>query len=429
MIDISSLNPVIQTTLLDKPFLYKASNGRIVDVDKLSAIVKSNDVTEVVDVLKNHDFNNGVYPFYFQHTDLFTNAQELFKSMFGLDPDIVIYSYKNDSTISAFLFSNKSLIEKSISKSQIEINFNNIEKNIKKYDKQIKEEENKGLKVSTVKIDNDVLKVILPQGVFPVIGVLNSIDSTYRVPNFNLIFGSEYLQNLDFPRNYPIDTFSFRNADTKIQDKWTSNIDEFLIDKFSHGVSLYSIDKFDFKLDEEDKYDFNPVDMTSYFDSLLTKAKSNFIDTIVSFQLAVNRGGYLPLSRDQFSSFIPHFYGFDRLFESVSISDDFAKTKLKHLYDTSLSFANTIPNTLTCKSFIDYFLRDSIINFANFRSDPGKEILKAFQAQPQIPLIISQKKEILSSFITAGQPNRKYDSFLNGIDGQVAAKNKVYPIL
>jgi hypothetical protein len=51
------------------------------------------------------------------------------------------------------------------------------------------------------------------------------------------------------------------------------------------------------------------------------------------------------------------------------------------------------------------------------------------QCLPQIPLIISLRKEILSSFITAGQPNRKYDSFLNGVDGQVAAKNKVYPIL
>jgi hypothetical protein len=429
MIDISSLNPVIQTTLLDKPFLYKASNGRIVDVNKLSAIVKSSDVTDVVDVLKNHDFDNGFYPFYFQHKDLFIKAQDLFKSMFGLDPDVVIYSYKNDSTISAFLFSNKSLIEKSISKSQIEINFNNIEKNIKKYGEQIKEEENKGLKVSTVRIENDILKITLPQGVFPVIGVLNSIDSNYRVSNFNLIFGSEYLDTLDFPTNQPIESISHINSATKEQEQWTSNIGEYMIDKFSHGVSLYSIDKFDFKLDDAKKYNYNPADMSNYFDLLLSKAKSSFINTIVSFQLALNRGGYLPLSRDQFSSFIPHYYGFDRLFESVSISDALAKTKLKRLYDSSSTFANSIPNPLTCKNFIDYFLRDSIINFSNFRNDPAKEISKAFQEQPQIPLIISPRKEILSSFITAGQPNRKYDSFLNGIDGQVAAKNKVYPVL
>jgi len=57
------------------------------------------------------------------------------------------------------------------------------------------------------------------------------------------------------------------------------------------------------------------------------------------------------------------------------------------------------------------------------------QILKAFEKQPQIPLLIGARKEILSRFINNGKPNDKYQRFLNGPDGQVEGKTKVYPLL
>jgi hypothetical protein len=168
--------------------------------------------------------------------------------------------------------------------------------------------------------------------------------------------------------------------------------------------------------------------MNIFYSKSISKAKTDFTKTIINFLLAVNRGGYLPINVDQFSSFIPHFYGYDRLAESVAIYEDREKRKLKHLYDTSFNFASAV-NLLTCKSFIDYFLRDSIINFEMLRIDPAKEILKAFEKQPQIPLLTGARKEILSRFITKGLPNDRYDKFLNGSDGQVVGKTKVYQLL
>ena len=430
MINIDTLNPILQTHLKNDPFLFKASNGRTVDIEKLSAIVKSNDVTDVVQVLNRFDYESGYYPFYLQHTDLFNNAQELFFNTFGLEPDMVIYSYKVDSSISVFLFTNRSLIEKSISNEEIELNLSGLNENIKKYKNQIKSEEQKGIEVKNLTIDIDTIQIKLPLGVYPVIGALNSIDSSYRKPNFNLIFGSEYLKLLD-ETNY--NEINGKIVEPTFEEKaepkqWISNIDKHILSHFHTGISLYSIAKYDFSDEELSEY-YDPSNMDRFYKQSIQKAKINFVDTIVSFLLAINRGMYLPLTNVQFSAFIPHFYGYDRLYESVYIYSSSEKNKLKRLYDTSLSFANKKSPNVTCKNFIDYFLRDSIINFENLKNDPGKEILKAFQTQPQIPLLIGQRKEILSRFIENGLPNDKYDSFLNSPDGQVEAKNKIYRIL
>jgi len=432
MININSLPKKVQTQLKNDPFIFTAANGRQVNINYLSAIVNSDDLINVIQVLPRQQYDSGYYPFFLQHTELFNKAQDLFESIFGLEPDLLIYSYKNDFRVSIFLFANKSLIEKSILKEKIEISSKEIKENIKNYKSQINKEEANGVKVDNIKIDNNSVLFNLPVGVFPLIGSLNSVDSGWRTPNFNLIFGSESLKNLnvidrlpEFEQyNAPIDKI----AKQEKEPEWVSNIDDYIISNFKHGISLYSIDKFDFKFENELNQFYNPNNMNSFYENSIIKAKIKFIDTIFSFLLAINRGSYLPISNDQFSAFIPHFYEFDRLAESVANYDSFEKRKLKTLYDTSLSFARSI-NNLTCKDFIDYFLRDSIINFSSLKIDPGKEILKAFEKQPQIPLLIGARKEILSRFITNGLPNTKYNRFLNGSDGQVEGKTKVYPLL
>jgi hypothetical protein len=168
------------------------------------------------------------------------------------------------------------------------------------------------------------------------------------------------------------------NINHEVETEWLSNIDEYLLSRFKYGMSLYSIDKFDFKYDNDLCQFYDPFKPQAFYDNAVSKSKIKFIDTIISFLLAINRGEYLPISNDQFSAFMPHFYGFDRLVESVAEYEVSEKRKLKRYYDTALSFSSII-NPLTCRNFIDYFLRDSIINFEMLRIDPAKEILKAFE--------------------------------------------------
>ena len=431
MIDINTLPPKIQTQLRNDPFIFTAANGDQVNIKNLAAIVRGDKLTHVIDVLPRHRYPSGYHPFYLQHSILFSKAQELFKSLFGLEPDMLIYSYKTDFTSSIFLFANKSLIEKALKKEEIDVTLDSLRDVIGVYDNLLNKEERKGIKVKNVAIKGHSVNVKFPIGVFPVIGALNSVDSGWRTPNFNLIFGTEYLINLDETKHSNEINAKFvidEKINHEYEPEWLSNIDEYLLSRFKYGMSLYSIDKFDFKYDSDLCQNYDPYNPAAFYDNAVAKSRMKFVDTIISFLLAINRGTYLPISNEQFSAFMPHFYGFDRLVESVAEYDASEKRKLKRYYETALNFSASI-NPLTCKNFIDYFLRDSIINFEMLRIDPAKEILKAFEKQPQIPLLIGARKEILSRFITNGMPNARYERFLNGPDGQVEGKTKVYPLL
>jgi hypothetical protein len=428
MIKLTDLPEVIQTELRNDPFIFVAANQKQVNISDMSAIVSKNDVMHVVDVLKRFDYKSGYHPFFLQHTDLFIQAQRLFLNLFGHDSDKIIYTYKKDFTSSIFLFTSSILIEKALKNDEIDINIENplIVEYLK--DKE-RREEKLGIEISNLTVSENKISARLPLGIFPVVGALNSIDSGWRTPNFNLIFGSQY--NIDFDntlsekKSYQSEVFNQANQN---EQNWLSNIDEFIFQRFSHGISLYSIDKFDFKFDSKICENYNPYSMDEFYSNSLIKVQETFTKTIVNFLLAINRGAYLPLEYEEFSAFMPHFYGYDRIVGSVKHYEDREKKKLKRIYDTSLEFAKKY-NGLSCKHFIDYFLRDSIINFEELRQDPAKEILKAFENQPQIPLIIGAKKEMLSRFIKEGSPNLEYDQFLNGEGGQVEAKNRVYEYL
>jgi hypothetical protein len=433
MIKINTLNPIVETQLKHDRLIYEASNGKQINIKKMAVIVDDADPEKVIDILHREKYKSGYHPFYFQHTDLFKQSQELFSSIFGCEPDIVIYAYKSDLTSSIFLFANKILIQKASNKQDIEISLTLNEKT--HIEEQLRIENNKGIDVNNVKVEGDLVKVKLPNGVFPVIGALNSMDSGWRTPNFNLIFGTtDYSSKLDEhvqePKKnaYSNDT-SINNQNEDKEPYWIGNVDDYLKSNSNSGITLYSIDKFDFK--EENKLNdvYNPSNMTIYFNESLISSKIQFCDTIVSFLLAINRGSYLPINDEQFSSFMPHFYGYDRLKSSVARYDSNRRKKLKRIYDTSHSFAKSIPaHSLTCKNIIDYFLRNSIINFDALAEDPGKEILKAFKEQSQVTTL-TQDRDILSSFITAGAPNTSYNDFLNGTDGQMEAKTKTYKYL
>ena len=433
MVNLLDMPEAIQNEFRNDPFIYVAANQKEINIKDMSAIVLKNDVMHVVDVLRRFDYKSGYHPFFLQHTDLFLQAQKLFCNLFGHNPDKIIYTYKKDFTNSFFLFTSSSLVEKALKNEEIEISIEN--QVIAEYYKgKVKKEEKLGIEITNFTISENKIGAKLPQGIFPVIGALNYFKagdkSKDRTPNLNLIFGSGYDSYLDDTlteknfHNSEVDSTSHAN-----EENWISNIDKYILQKFGRGISLYSIDCFDFLYNNEKFYDiYNPYSMDDFYSHCLITAQETFTKTIVNFLLAINRSAYLPLKTEEFSSFMPHFYGYDRIVGSVKHYDYGKKRRLKRLYDTSLEFAEN-EQSLTCKHFIDYFLRDSIINFEALREDPAKEIKKAFKEQPQIPLLIGEKKELLSRFIEKGVPNSEYYEFLNGTEGQVKAKNKVYDYL
>jgi hypothetical protein len=423
MIDIKSLPPKVSSEFRHDPFIFIAANQKQVNIHKFSAIVLKNDVMHVVDVLPRIEYKSGFHPFYLQHTDLFYEAQKLFKALFSHEPDKLIYSYKGDYSTSVFLFTSTVLIEKALKKEVIEIK---CDKNIDEVyvKKLLRDEKSLGIEVKNLVVDSGRIHANLPVGVFPVIGALNSIDSGWRTPNFNLIFGSESIKG--FKENESL--IKVENNIHPKEHQWIWGIDEYFRDHFKRGISLYSIGWLPFKFDSSVFDSYNPFDMSQFYSNAIAKGREAFTEIIIDFLLAINRGTYLPLTTEGFSALMPHFYGFDRLAESVAVYDDREKAKLKYLYDSAASYATTF-NPLSCKNIIDYFLRDSEINFDALSIDPGKEILKAFERQPHIPFLIGRRKEILSRFITNGAPNNRYDQFINGADGQIIGKNKVYPLL
>jgi hypothetical protein len=352
--------------------------------------------------------------------------------MFGVEPDSRIYEYQDNYRVSVFLFFNLPLVKKA-SREEIvlKIDLNMLSKSEQYFKDLLKKESRLGIKVENIKIENGFLELKLPLGVYPVIGTCNSVDSGFRTPNFNLIFGTEYLNQLDenLDKKNPNKPISNETIAPVFNPIVNDNIDAKLKELFPYGLSLYSIDKFDFKYNANVTAYYNPDNNKKFYEEALIRAQDSFVDTTVSFLLAINRSSNLEIKEEQFSAFMPHFYRIDRTPESVDTLDVNEKYQYKKLYNNSLDFAKTKKPNLTCKNFIDYFLRDSIINFEALKKDPAKEILKAFKEQPQIPLLISKRKEIFSRFITAGKPNNKYLNFLDGTDGQVEAKRKIYPLL
>jgi hypothetical protein len=426
MIDIKTLNPIVQAKLKHAPLMYVATNGKEVDIRHLSAIVLEKDPTHVVQVLDKQKYEGSEFPFYLQHIDLFHQAQVLYLSMFGQEPDSKIYEYQDNYSVSLFLFFNLELVKRSLRQEEIKIRIRigSLNKKESYFKKQLEKEERLGINVENIKIENGFLELKLPIGVYPVLGACNSVNSGFRTPNFNLIFGTEYSNKFDESRyqyNPPKDISIEPNA-----PMIKNNIDVELEKLFPDGLSLYSIDKYDFKKDPNVTRHYNPDDNEKFYEESLKMAKDSFVDTTVSFLLAINRSRYLDINEEQFSAFMPHFYRFDRTVESVDTLDSKEKNQYRKLYDNSHKFAFLRKPNLTCKNFIDYFLRDSIINFEALKKDPAKEILKAFKEQPQIPLLINKKKEIFSRFITNGKPNNNYEKFING---QVEAKRKIDPLL
>jgi hypothetical protein len=433
-----NVNPIVNTKLIADPFRY-LPNGQTetIIIPEYSAIVLEEKRERVIQVLPNDYILPEKLPFFLQHYDVFHYTKELFTYLFGVAPDVRIYEYHLSYKVSLFLLFNHLFIERAGEKKDIEIKIeaHKLPYKIQWFKNALSDEHRLGIKVDNVKIENDGLYLTFPKGYYPVVGGLNSLDFGWRTPNFNLVFGTEYDKFFDQDINYNshknnkykddyIDNINPLNYNGVISD----NIDPYFINKGLNGLSLYSIDKYNFKNDER-LIPFYIQGIDKFYENSIKKAANTFIITMFDFLLAINRSKYLPINKYEFSATMPHFYGIDRIQSSVKQWDKAKKMSLRALYEQSHRFADSIGTDLSCKHFIDYFIKDSVINFPKLKKDPAKEILKAFKNQPQIPLLLNPKQEIFSRHITNGKSNEDFDDFLNGPKGQMNAKKDIEHIL
>jgi hypothetical protein len=427
MIPIPPPNSKIGTVLMHDDFYFASRSRNNVHVPEFSIIVNQANLDQYVCAIPRIiDLDTIRLPFYLQHTDLFENAQKIFKDLFGVDPDVLLlYAYKNDCTKSAFLFSNRSFIE-SAGTDPIQFKYEPHDPLIlRKIENDIKNENKQERPIKNLNIAESSVFYTLPKGIFPVIGTYNDLTTEDKKPSFNLIFGSYFsnrfyelnkeLTNDSYDEKFP-DRIQLRNND------WEGQVDSELERKFIKGIPLYCIKSFNLKSVAYYKC-FDPGNMSNYYRNVNGFCADDFATTISNLILSINRGTYLPTSLEQFASCMPHFYKVDRTEQSVRITQSL-QLKLRNLYGTAKEFGSRI-HSLTFKDFVEFFILESIIDFELFFDDPGQELYKALTRKRTITPLLGDN-EILSKFLNKATPNDKFSSF---VSNQVDAKDNVMPYL
>jgi hypothetical protein len=420
-------NSKIGTVLMHDDFFFASRSRNNIPVPDLAIIINQSNVDQYVCAIPRIiDLEMDQLPFYLQHTDLFKNAQIIFKDLFGIDPDVLlICAYKNDSTKSAFLFSNRSFI-KNAGSDPIQFKYKPHDpSNLKLIENKIKRENNHERPVKNLTIQDSCIFYTLPKGIFPVVGAYNDLTADDKNPSFNLIFGSYfsdrfYKLNKDLTNDY-YDESQLEASPSRNND-WEGQIDSELKKQFIKGIPLYCVKNFNLKNRSFFEY-FDPSNMTNYYQNVNNLCADDFATIISNLLLSNNRGSYLPTSLEEFASCMPHFYKVDRTEQSVRNTTNL-QTKLRNLYNTSNEYGSGNPS-LNFKDFVEFFILESIIDFDLFFEDPGHELYKALTSKRTISQLVGEN-EILSRFLDNATPNNNYRLFLNN---QVNAKTSVQPYL
>ena len=386
MIPTPTLSEPQGTKLKHDDFTYRASDPKKtwVPVKEYSIIVCDNDPTKYVATLANcMGIEEDKFPYYLQHTDLFENAQKIFRDCFGVEPDVLIASvYKKDFTKSSFLFSNRKLIENALNKVDNVCVFSlNNSNEPGKISKKIKDEL-KLRKLKYLKLADNELSITLPYRVFPVIGTYNDIRFSTN-PNFSLIFGSflseeiyklnkEEEQNKEKAKannlDNPSEILIREDSEESNPSLWISNFDEKIKQIFGLGIPLYCIKKFDLhnpeyisnkKKKNEDIQGFDnytPWDMGAFYEYINRQAVTRFNEIIVRLLLGYNRASFLDIDIDAFVATMADFFELDRTPSTVENSTSlqsqlirkFAKANFfaSNINDLSLNQLLTLTNFL-----------------------------------------------------------------------------------
>lgn len=427
MISISTLPNKISTELIYDDFIFTSRKRNNIPVPELSIIINKDDVDQYICTLpRTIDLRSNKIPFYLQHTDLFRNAQLIFTNLFGVEPDIlIIYAYKNDSTKSAFLFSNIDFIQ-NVNISPIQFKYKpHAKSTLNNIVSKINNEKKNERTHNNISYENSELHFTLPKGIFPVIGAYNDLTADDKNPNFNLIFGSyfsEQFYNLNKELESDLLVKISNHLLHREEDKWEGDIDSRLKNLYRAGIPLYCVKNFNLKSTNFYQY-FDPSNMTNYFQYVNPLCADDFAITISNMLLSYNRGTYLPASANEFAACMPHFYKVDRTPQSVRNTESL-QNKLRNLYDTADAFG-TGKSNLNFKDFIEFFILESIIDFELFFQNPGQELYKALTHKRTMNQLVGDG-EILSNFLKNAIPNNDFELFKND---QVLAKTNVQQYL
>jgi hypothetical protein len=448
MVTVPTLPNIIGTKVKHDDLTFTASDPKKtrVTLDDYSIIVCENDPRIYISTLVNCMEIDGVkIPYYLQHTDLFINAQKIFRDCFGVEPDVLLASvYKKDFSKSSFLFANRRHIENALKGTDniCVFDLSNSDEPAK-INRKVKEEIKKR-KLKYIEIENQELTFTLPSRVFPVIGTYNDLRFDNN-PNFNLIFGSFLHQEIYDSSKTEEKTSPLINQ-PKIEESdgaknitsedsnpllWESCFDEKIRQLFKVGIPLYCIKKFDLhnpsyivKMNKENVFlpgfeKFDPWNMSEFYESINRQAVTKFNETIVNLLLGYNRASYLTINIDAYIATMPHFYNLDRTPSSVEFNETL-QVSLSRKYEQAYYFAKSISG-LTMKHFIEFFIVESIIDFLDFFDDPAKELRRAMAEKDETSKLIGNR-EILSKFLNNDMPNTDYSRFLNG---QMIAKKDI----
>lgn len=447
MIPTPKLTNPIGTIVKHDDLIFTASDPKKtrVPVDEYSIIVCENDPKVYVSTLSNcMEIDEVKFPYYLQHTDLFENAQKIFKDCFGVDSDVLIASvYKKDFTKSSFLFSNRQLIENALNKVDNVCVFNlNNSNEPGKISKKIKDEL-KLRKLKYLKLADDELSITLPYRVFPVVGTYNDLRFGTN-PNFSLIFGSFlseeiYKLNKEEEKNKGkannidnlFETIIKEDNEESNPSLWISHFDEKIKQIFGLGIPLYCIKKFDlhnpdYILNKKKKNEeiqgfenYTPWDMNPFYESINRQAVTRFNDVIIRLLLGYNRASYLGIDIDAFVATMADFFELDRTPSTVENSLSLQNQLIRKFEKASFFAANV--RGLSMKHFIEFFIVESIIDFKEFFEDPAKELRKAMAEKVETRKLIGSG-EILSRFLTNETAN---DNYARHLKGQIIAKNDI----
>jgi hypothetical protein len=418
------------TILVHDDFFFASRSRSNIPVPDLSIIINQDNVDQYICAIPRViELNDKRIPFYLQHTDLYKNVQIIYKDLFGVEPDVLlIYAYKNDSTKSAFLFSNRKFIaDASVTKSPIRFNYNPHNDSVSKaIDNKIKLEIKNQRPINNIVNLDRGFEFTLPTGIFPVIGAYNDLTADDRNPSFNLIFGSFfsdrfYRLNKDLNKDDYEETISLVTRHVENQE-WEGKVDSELKKQFVKGMPLYCLKNYNLKKPSLFEY-FDPNNMGNYYQYVNNVCADDFVTVISNLLLSYSRGTYLPTELNEFAACMPHFYKVDRTEQSVRNTASL-QNKLRNLYNTASDYGKGI-SSLNFKDFVEFFILESIIDFDLFFDDPGQELYKALVHKKTMSQLVGDN-EILSRFLTNAIPNNDFNLFVRN---QVNAKITTEPYI
>jgi hypothetical protein len=349
---------------------YTASGATIIFPDVDVVLEGPNLVTTKATHLLDSGTTSSVF---MDHMTMYEQAKTTFKDVFGIDANVNFISFlSSDNAHSSFLITNEDFISNSAEgkslKLQLLIHPKMIDKS--KVLSKIKEEKSERGTFTDLNIRNEdtgisesiILDITLPPGIYPVIASENPWQHI-GTPKFYLLFASHYSESFSLLKEKDKTYKNLTKADNFIEryeKKAKIHVDSIIQRSKDGFYPLYGLKSFNVKFDFLKTYDSsNPI---LFEEKLRKKLYESFFDSILDLLILKNMADAIDLTQLEFQSFIPDFYGKNRLPTSVE-TDENLETSLRNLYRTGEYYIRSIPNP-KMSLYLDFFIKGNLVNLS-----------------------------------------------------------------